>query len=154
MRPRTLLCVAVLGSSSPFASACSDTTPPAVAPITTVMLDGGVGMTAAVMPVDPPDGGVDGAQESAEAPSSGDFASCSTDSDCVRVPRNGCCNNGFMEAVNKNQVDAYKASFTCGRRRPCPMFRIREMRVPQCSVATHKCVLVVPDGGAPGFAAP
>jgi hypothetical protein len=147
MRTRDLFSLVILGSSSPFASACGDATPAPVAPVTTVTLDGGASSatTTAAAPADPSDAGVASA---ADAQTAGDFFSCSTDSDCVRVAKNGCCNNGYMEAVNKSQADAYKASFTCEKRRPCPMFRIHEMRQAQCSPDAHKCVLAMPDGGA------
>jgi hypothetical protein len=68
---------------------------------------------------------------------------CAADSDCVAVPRNGCCNNGYKEAVNAASVAAYQASFVCPEPHPiCPMFRIRDDRVPVCNVTTHLCELV------------
>jgi hypothetical protein len=70
------------------------------------------------------------------------FQACQSDSDCVAVPRVGCCNNGWKEAVNVSQKDAYAASFTCPRRHPCPMYIIRDTRVPKCDPGTHLCQMV------------
>jgi hypothetical protein len=70
------------------------------------------------------------------------FQACKVDSDCVAVPRVGCCHNGWKEAVNVAQQDAYAASFTCPRREMCPMFIIRDQRVPRCDPAAHLCAMV------------
>ncbi len=89
-----------------------------------------------------------GAPVSAAAPDTPDggaiaaFQACQADSDCVAVPRVGCCNNGYKEAVNASQKDAYAASFSCPKRRPCPMYIIRDMRVPKCDPGTHLCQMV------------
>jgi hypothetical protein len=72
------------------------------------------------------------------------FQACQTDSDCVAVPKVGCCHNGYKEAVNVTQKDAYQASFTCQIRPMCPMFIIRDRGIPQCDSATHLCKLVQP----------
>jgi hypothetical protein len=72
------------------------------------------------------------------------FQACQLDADCVAVPRVGCCHNGYKEAVNIAQQDAYAASFTCPRRVPCPMFMIRDQRVPRCDPGTHLCEMVKP----------
>jgi len=70
------------------------------------------------------------------------FQACQADSDCVAVPRVGCCHNGWKEAVNVAQKDAYAASFTCQTRPLCPMYIIRDMRVPRCDLHTHLCGMV------------
>ncbi len=68
---------------------------------------------------------------------------CSTDADCVAVPRVGCCHNGWNEAVAVSQKDAYAASFVCPEAHPiCAMFLVRDTRVAQCDGATHLCGLV------------
>ncbi len=72
------------------------------------------------------------------------FQACQGDSDCVAVPRVGCCHNGWKEAVNVAQKDAYAASFTCQTRPLCPMYIIRDMRVPRCDLHTHLCGMVQP----------
>ncbi len=70
------------------------------------------------------------------------FQACQSDSDCVAVPRVGCCHNGWKEAVNVAQKDAYAASFTCQTRPLCPMYIIRDMRVPRCDLHAHLCGMV------------
>jgi hypothetical protein len=77
----------------------------------------------------------------------GAIFTCTYDSDCVAVPKSGCCDNGFMEAVNQASVEAYKVSFTCATKQVCPLFRIVDNRAPHCTRDTHKCELVRPDGG-------
>jgi hypothetical protein len=79
-----------------------------------------------------------------DAGSAAVFQACQSDSDCVAVPRVGCCNNGWKEAVNVSQQDAYAASFTCTQRHPCPMYIVRDMRVPRCDTSTHLCAMVRP----------
>jgi hypothetical protein len=72
-----------------------------------------------------------------------DFTACKVDADCVVVPRNSCCNNGFREAISGAKVDAYKASFVCPTPGgPCPMFRIRDNRTAACGATSHQCELV------------
>jgi hypothetical protein len=82
------------------------------------------------------------ATDTADAGPSAAFQACQSDSDCVAVPRVGCCYNGWKEAVNSAQKDAYAASFTCPRRHPCPMYIIRDTRVPRCDTGTHLCQMV------------
>jgi hypothetical protein len=72
----------------------------------------------------------------------GGFNSCMTDSDCVAVPRVGCCNNGYKEAVNQNEVDAYEMSFTGTCNMACPFYVIDDTRQPECNVATKRCEMV------------
>lgn len=74
------------------------------------------------------------------------FQACSVDADCVAVPRVGCCHNGWNEAVNAQQTDAYAASFTCADTHTiCPMYRISDKRTPECSNVTHLCEMVKPE---------
>jgi hypothetical protein len=71
------------------------------------------------------------------------FQVCKSDSDCVAVPRVGCCHNGWQEAVAASQKDAYAASFTCPDPHPvCAMFVVRDTRRPACDPATHLCAMV------------
>lgn len=73
----------------------------------------------------------------------GDFYSCKSDKDCVATPRNECCGTGWMAAVNKNEVDAYHASFTCPQAHPiCPLYLILDTDQPECNIGTHKCEMV------------
>jgi hypothetical protein len=74
------------------------------------------------------------------------FQACTVDADCVAVPRVGCCHNGWNEAVNANQSDAYTASFTCADPHPiCPMYRLSDKRTPECGNLTHLCEMVKPE---------
>jgi hypothetical protein len=139
---------AVLSLSLVLAAvACNDAGPPpvapatATAPVTTVLVDAGpMTATSSVAESDPP------ATPASPGDGGGDFYSCGVDSDCVAVPKVGCCPNGSMEAVNKQSVDAYRASFVCGKTRHiCPMYRLLERRRPLCGNASHRCEMVPPD---------
>jgi hypothetical protein len=73
------------------------------------------------------------------------FRACKVDSDCVAVPREGCCHNGWNEAVNVSQKDAYKQANACTRTRPiCPMYQVRDGRVARCDAQAHLCTMVQP----------
>jgi hypothetical protein len=74
-----------------------------------------------------------------------DFYSCQVDADCVAVPKVGCCHNGYLEAVNANEVDAYESSFFCNEQILCPQFIIDDTRVAECNTATRKCEMVAPE---------
>jgi len=87
------------------------------------------------------DGGDDGADDA-----HADWYSCADDSDCVAVPRVGCCREGWMEAVNRQEADAYEASYTCPEPRPiCPQIRVIDSRVPECDRSSHACTMVPVD---------
>ncbi len=74
-----------------------------------------------------------------------DFNACKTDADCVAVPRVGCCNNGWNQAVNKSEVDAYEQSFECPDQHPiCPLYVVDDTRVALCNVGTQRCEMVQP----------
>jgi hypothetical protein len=101
--------------------------------------DGGVGDDGS----SPVDAGQTALRPPAPGPAS--FLSCAVDGDCVAVRRNGCCNNGYKEAVNASAVAAYQASFACPEAHPiCPMFRIRDARTPACNADRHECELLKP----------
>ncbi|HEX8789345.1 MAG TPA: hypothetical protein VF765_00235 [Polyangiaceae bacterium] len=71
------------------------------------------------------------------------YRACQQDADCTAVPRVGCCNNGWLEAVNVGQKDAYAKSFTCPQPRPmCPMYMVHDTRTPRCDPGTHLCTMV------------
>jgi hypothetical protein len=72
------------------------------------------------------------------------FTACTQDSDCVAVPMNGCCQNGWNVAVASSQSDAYKASFTCAKRQPCPMYVVNDKRTPRCNAQSKHCELIQP----------
>jgi hypothetical protein len=80
-----------------------------------------------------------------------DFFSCQRDGDCVAVPKAGCCHNGYLEAVNATQVDAYNAANACPNPHPiCPLFLILDKRVARCDFTASKCQLVDPQGARCG----
>jgi len=161
---RTLASVAsvLFVATTVLASACDvqvNTPPPATAsepppapppPVTTVVVDAGAAPAPAPLPVavadgSPPAAAAPVAPATPATPAPGDFFSCKADAECVAVPRNGCCHNGYHDAVNKQAVDAYKASFTCEKKRPiCPQFMIKETKVARCDTAASKCVMVQP----------
>jgi hypothetical protein len=71
---------------------------------------------------------------------------CTTDDECVAVDKNACCPNGTKEAVSAMAVDAYRASFRCPQARPlCPMDRVLDARVAECSNANHTCEMIKPE---------
>ena len=80
--------------------------------------------------------------DSADA-GSAPYRACQQDTDCVAVPRVGCCNNGWQEAVNAAQKDAYAKSFVCPQPRPmCPMYMVHDTRTPKCDTNTHLCIML------------
>jgi hypothetical protein len=134
LRSLLVIVTAASAASSAVVLACHATGPGPTPPITSGMLDAGGDAKS-----DVGDAETDG--------QTGVFFICTFDSDCVPVPKNSCCDNGFMEAVNTGSVDAYKASFTCPTKQVCPMFRVVDSRIAHCTPDTHKCELVRPDGG-------
>lgn len=87
-----------------------------------------------------------GAGASADGGVPAQYRACTMDSDCVAVPRVGCCKNGWMEAVATSQQSAYAASFTCPQAHPiCPMYRVRDSRVALCDNAAHLCTMEKPE---------
>jgi|HubBroStandDraft_4_1064222.scaffolds.fasta_scaffold670258_2 hypothetical protein len=86
------------------------------------------------------------ARADADAGPSAQYRSCQADADCVAVPRAGCCHNGWKEAVNVSQKDAYEQANACtSTRRPiCPMFMVRDTRVARCDTPSHLCEMVKP----------
>jgi hypothetical protein len=75
------------------------------------------------------------------------ITACSTDADCVAVPRGGCCSNGYNEAVNKHHTQAYASATKCALHpHPmCPMFLVHDTRVAQCDGAKKQCAMVAID---------
>jgi hypothetical protein len=71
------------------------------------------------------------------------FAACSTDTDCIAVPKVGCCHLGWKAAVSKGKADAYQASFHCPNEHPiCIQILVIDNRTARCNAATHMCELV------------
>jgi hypothetical protein len=70
---------------------------------------------------------------------------CTLDSDCVAVPRGGCCTTGALDAINKNQVSEYESATQCANAHPiCALYAIHDTRVAQCNTATRACEMVQP----------
>ena len=67
---------------------------------------------------------------------------CTADSDCTAVPKNRCCPDGALEAVNAQQVDAYRKSWNqmCPPA-ACPTPRKQDTRVAECG-SSSKCEMV------------
>src|SRR5580704_10579617 len=145
---RSVALLTVLLSAS---HACNDgTPPPATPPTIAVTLDAGATPTAtgggvvAVAASDPPATATPTAASAGDA--GADFYSCTLDSDCVAVPKATCCPNGYLEAVNKQSVEAYRSSLVCERRhRICPQFRVMDRRQALCGNESRKCEMVQPD---------
>jgi len=75
-----------------------------------------------------------------------DYLSCSADSDCVAVDRAGCCHNGYKDAVNASQLEAYRAANACqDAHHMCPMFMIVDKRVARCDTTLKRCQMVQPE---------
>lgn len=85
-----------------------------------------------------------------------EFYTCQTDSDCVAVEKAGCCPNGYLVSVNKDQVDAYDTTYACTEDAPlCPQFVVNDQRVAQCDFTSHQCQMILPtDVRCGGFIAP
>lgn len=74
-----------------------------------------------------------------------DYLTCTVDSDCVAVPKAGCCNNGYKDAVNKDKIEAYRAANACKLRSVmCPQFIIEDKRIAGCNRQSHQCEMVEP----------
>ncbi|MGZ3408109.1 MAG: hypothetical protein ACXVAN_16780 [Polyangia bacterium] len=89
---------------------------------------------------------VDSAKEdSARKKSHPEFYKCDTDADCVAVDKAGCCPNGFLVAVNKNEVKAYDDKYACTTPpAACPLFVVHDTRVAQCDFQKHSCQMIDP----------
>lgn len=85
-----------------------------------------------------------------------DFVSgCTTDADCVAVPK-ACCTNYGSTAVRAGDEAAYQASLACADHQICPLFVMApDYAAPECNGSTHKCEMVKPaDIKCGGFIAP
>lgn len=70
---------------------------------------------------------------------------CAKDSDCVAVPKAGCCHNGVLAAINAGESEAYDVSFACTDAAPiCPKFVVLDKHVAQCNLTAHSCEMVDP----------
>lgn len=74
------------------------------------------------------------------------ITACTADADCVAVPQGGCCDNGYLAAVNKHHTKAYENSTAC-KLHPhplCPLFLVHDTRIAQCNEKAGKCEMVAP----------
>ena len=89
---------------------------------------------------------VDSAKEdSARKKSHPELYKCEADADCVAVEKAGCCPNGFLVAVNKDEVKAYDTKYACVTPPQfCPLFVVNDTRVAQCDIPHHQCQMIDP----------
>ena len=81
----------------------------------------------------------------AQADKAEDYYACTADSDCIAIPEESCCQNGYKAAVNRNRVAAYRAANACKLSNPlCPHLMVNDTRVARCDHATHQCRMVRP----------
>ena len=81
--------------------------------------------------------------EKTKPTASAEYLACGADSDCVAVDREGCCHNGYKDAVNKAKVAAYVEANACqDRHTMCAMFIIKDDRMAACNTGTHRCEMV------------
>ncbi len=95
-------------------------------------------------------------EDSACRTSHPEFYQCQTDADCVAVEKAGCCPNGYLVAVNKDEVEAYDTKYACTTPpASCPMFVVNDTRVAQCDFQAHQCQMIEPTAiRCGGFIAP
>ena len=86
-----------------------------------------------------------GKEDSARKKSHPEFYACQADADCVAIEKAGCCPNGFLVAVNKNEVKAYDNKYACTTPpATCPLFVVHDTRVAQCDYTKHQCQMIDP----------
>lgn len=79
-----------------------------------------------------------------------DYLTCADDSECVAVPRAGCCNNGIKDAVNKDRIAAYREAKKCTNRNViCPQFIVDDQRPAKCNRSSHQCEMTGQLGTSP-----
>lgn len=84
-------------------------------------------------------------EDSARKKSHPEFYKCDVDADCVAIEKAGCCPNGYLVAVNKDQVKAYDDKYACTNPpAACPHFIVKDTRVAQCDFAAHRCLMIDP----------
>jgi hypothetical protein len=73
------------------------------------------------------------------------FISCAVDNDCVAVPQGGCCDNGYLVAVNSCSVDDYYFSTMCtDASQICSNLYVNDTRVAYCDFSQHACTMIEP----------
>jgi hypothetical protein len=70
---------------------------------------------------------------------------CAVDNDCIAVAQAGCCDNGYLAAVNKGRTADYAALYACSQMSPiCSLVKVNETRVAQCDFSAGKCQMIQP----------
>jgi hypothetical protein len=70
---------------------------------------------------------------------------CAADSDCTAVPQAGCCDNGYLAAVNKGRAADYPLLYACTQTSPiCSHVKVNDARVAQCDLSAGKCQMIQP----------
>jgi hypothetical protein len=70
---------------------------------------------------------------------------CAQDSDCVAVAQAGCCNNGYLAAVNASRTADYPVLYACQQSAPiCSDHMVVDTRVAQCDFTAGKCQMIDP----------
>lgn len=81
-----------------------------------------------------------GKEESGKKSTVPEYLACSANSDCVAVPKAGCCNNGYKEAVNRNFIEQYKAANACKEQGVmCAQYLVNDTRIARCDTQAKKC---------------
>jgi hypothetical protein len=65
------------------------------------------------------------------------------------VPRAGCCDNGYKEAVARGKGDAYRKANACAKKVMCPHFMVNDTRKVACNPTAHQCEMVGSVAGSP-----
>ena len=64
----------------------------------------------------------------------------------MAVEREGCCHNGYKDAVNRDKIDSYRARNRCKIANPmCPQFLVEDKRAVECNYTSHQCEMVEPN---------
>jgi hypothetical protein len=86
----------------------------------------------------------EGSSSSADEDLKKSITSCNTDDDCVAVPKGGCCDNGWLAAVNKHHTKAYENATKCTEvpHPMCPMYMVHDTRVAECNTSKKQCEMV------------
>jgi len=72
------------------------------------------------------------------------FTACTSDDDCVAIQQAapGCCNNGWLVAVNTSSIEAYEDANTCTGPLICPQYIVNDTRVASCDATSSLCTLI------------
>lgn len=79
---------------------------------------------------------------SVELQGTANFFGCDVDADCVAVNKRMCCPDCSLEAVNKDQVEAYQNQPMICPAVLCPLACRLDQRVAQCNTGSKTCEMV------------